>query len=102
MPAPNRRTEQAGGHENPIRARVPTGSNPVRDLARKEQPVSVTAPDLSADRLWTPEDVSAFIGVPVATLYQWRHKGKGPKSFRVGKHLRYKPTDVSTWLDEQG
>jgi predicted DNA-binding transcriptional regulator AlpA len=53
--------------------------------------------------MWTPEDVSAFLGgVPVATLYQWRHKGKGPKSRRVGRHLRYKPEDVRAWIDKQG
>ena len=47
------------------------------------------------ERMWTPKDVSAFLGgVPVATLYQWRHKGIGPKSRRVGRHLRYKPEDV--------
>lgn len=56
---------------------------------------------IEPDRLWTPEDVSEFLGgVPVATLYQWRHKGIGPKSRRVGRHLRYKPEDVRTWLDQ--
>ena len=38
---------------------------------------------------------------PVPTLYQWRHKGIGPKSRRVGRHLRYKPEDVLAWLEEQ-
>jgi predicted DNA-binding transcriptional regulator AlpA len=57
---------------------------------------------IEPERLWTPEDVSEFLGgVPVATLYQWRHKGTGPKSRRVGRHLRYKPQDVRDWLDQQ-
>lgn len=64
--------------------------------------MTVTAPDQAADRLWTPEDVSSFLGgVPIATLYQWRHKGKGPKSRRVGRHLRYKPEDVRAWIERQ-
>lgn len=53
------------------------------------------------DRTWTPKDVSAFLGVPIPTLYQWRHKGIGPKSRRVGGHLRYKPEDVHAWFEAQ-
>ena len=30
-----------------------------------------------ADRLWNVHDVSAFLGVPVGTLYQWRYCGSG-------------------------
>jgi hypothetical protein len=57
---------------------------------------------IEPERLWTPEDVSEFLGgVPVATLYQWRHKGTGPKSRRVGRYLRYKPQDVRDWFDQQ-
>jgi excisionase family DNA binding protein len=63
--------------------------------------VTVTVHDPAKDRIWTPEDVSSFLGVPVPTLYQWRHKGIGPKSRRVGRHLRYKPEDVLAWLEEQ-
>lgn len=51
--------------------------------------------------LWRIADVSAFLGVPVATLYQWRHHGTGPKAYRLGKHLRYRQTDVEAWLAEQ-
>lgn len=64
--------------------------------------MSVTVSDLVSERMWTPEDVSAFLGgVPVATIYQWRHKGIGPKSHRVGRHLRYKPEDVRAWFEQQ-
>jgi DNA-binding transcriptional MerR regulator len=51
------------------------------------------------DRLWSVQDVSRFLGVPVATLHQWRYLGTGPKAYRVGKHLRYDPSDVKAWLD---
>ena len=36
-------------------------------------------------RLWTPTDVARFLGVPVATLYQWRRRGVGPPARRVGR-----------------
>ncbi|CAL9618348.1 hypothetical protein SUDANB95_05756 [Actinosynnema sp. ALI-1.44] len=49
--------------------------------------------------LWTVADVSAFLGVPVHTLYGWRTKGYGPPARRVGKHLRYLPSEVRAWFE---
>jgi excisionase family DNA binding protein len=71
----------------------------VTDGSRKLMPATTLDP--VKDRQWTPEEVSVFLGVPVPTLYQWRHKGIGPKSRRVGRHLRYKPEDVQAWFEEQ-
>lgn len=53
------------------------------------------------DRLWTVQEVSHFLGVPVATLYRWRYLGVGPKAGRVGRHLRYLPADVISWFRKQ-
>ncbi|PUB23976.1 helix-turn-helix protein [Promicromonospora sp. AC04] len=50
------------------------------------------------DRLWTVQDVSAFLGVPVGTLYAWRSTGKGPDARRIGKYVRYRPDDVRAWV----
>jgi excisionase family DNA binding protein len=44
------------------------------------------------------EEVSAYLGIPVATLYRWRHMRTGPKASRVGRHLRYSADDVAAWL----
>ncbi|NJP27829.1 helix-turn-helix domain-containing protein [Microbispora hainanensis] len=54
-----------------------------------------------ADRLWSVEEVSRFLGVPVATVYQWRYLGVGPKGHKVGRHVRYIPADVLSWVREQ-
>jgi predicted DNA-binding transcriptional regulator AlpA len=51
--------------------------------------------------LWTAEDVSVFLGVPVATLYQWRYRRTGPRAYRVGRHLRYRPVEVQAWLEKR-
>jgi excisionase family DNA binding protein len=48
--------------------------------------------------LLSTDDVARYLGVPIATLYQWKHKGSGPRSLRVGKHLRYRRDDVENWL----
>ena len=51
------------------------------------------------DRYLTPVDVSDLLGVPIETIYQWRRTHTGPKGFRVGRHLRYDPADVSAWVE---
>lgn len=64
--------------------------------------MTVTAlPGRGADRLWTVDDTSAFLGVPVSTLYQWRHHRTGPRAYKVGRHLRYDPAEVRAWLSDQ-
>jgi len=39
--------------------------------------------------------------VPVNTLRYWRQLGCGPRSFKVGRHVRYWRTDLILWLTEQ-
>jgi predicted DNA-binding transcriptional regulator AlpA len=55
--------------------------------------------EIPLSRLWTIEDVSTFLGVPVKTLYQWRTNKYGPKGKRVGRYVRYRPEDVISWVD---
>lgn len=57
---------------------------------------------VTEDRLWSVEDVSYYLGVPISTLYQWRCAGRGPRSRRVGRHLRYAPADVRAWVASLG
>lgn len=51
--------------------------------------------------LWSAGETAEFLGVPVATLYQWRYQHKGPRAYRVGRWLRYDPADVRLWLRNQ-
>jgi excisionase family DNA binding protein len=51
--------------------------------------------------LLSPQDLADFLDVPVATIYTWRHRGHGPPGFRVGRHLRYRRSDVEQWITEQ-
>ena len=50
------------------------------------------------EKLLSVEEVADYLGVPVNTLYQWRHKGTGPVAYRVGRFLRYDPAQVRDWL----
>lgn len=58
---------------------------------------SSDAPGLD-NRLWTVEETAGYLGVPVATMYRWRHHGTGPRAYRVGRYLRYDPVEVQKWL----
>jgi hypothetical protein len=50
-------------------------------------------------RYLTPIELGALLGVPVQTIYQWRHRRIGPPGFRVGRHPRYDPRDVGRWIE---
>lgn len=48
----------------------------------------------------TTGQVAEYLSVPVSTLYQWRHRGLGPRAARVGRHLRYRRSDVDRWVEQ--
>jgi|SoimicmetaTmtHMA_FD_contig_31_1068452_length_814_multi_3_in_0_out_0_1 excisionase family DNA binding protein len=54
-----------------------------------------------ADNLFTLGEVAGLLRVPPATLRYWRHQHTGPRSFRIGRHVRYSRTDVEEWLRNQ-
>lgn len=56
-------------------------------------------PDMQA--LATRKEVAEYLGVPAATLDQWASRGVGPRYHRVGKHARYRWSDVDKWLELQ-
>ena len=59
------------------------------------QPASGLVPLMSI------EDLADFLGVPIATIYDWRVGGKGPCGVRVGRHVKFTQADVLAWIDAQ-
>ena len=51
------------------------------------------------DRLLTITEAAEMLRVPVATLRWWRHKGIGPRSFKMGRHVVYQRSDLDAWID---
>ena len=56
--------------------------------------------DISS-RLLSTEEVARILVVPINTLYCWRYKGTGPRAYRVGRHLRYRLSDILDWLEHE-
>jgi excisionase family DNA binding protein len=52
--------------------------------------------------LATPVEVADYLRVPLRTIYRWRYAGDGPPAFRIGRHLRFRWTDVEEWLGTSG
>lgn len=48
----------------------------------------------------TTAEVAELTRTSPETVRYWRHIGKGPKSFKVGRKVLYESSDVATWLDQ--
>ncbi|MEU7164992.1 helix-turn-helix domain-containing protein [Streptomyces morookaense] len=57
--------------------------------------------DSSRRKLTAARELADYCGVPLATVYQWSHRGGGPRLIKVGRHLRARWEDVDQWLDAQ-
>jgi excisionase family DNA binding protein len=52
-----------------------------------------------AEGLVSLERVAEHLDVPVETVKTWRKRRIGPQGFRVGKHLRFRLSEVDAWLE---
>jgi excisionase family DNA binding protein len=46
------------------------------------------------------EDLAEYLGIPEATVYKQRSEGTGPPGYRIGKHVRWKRSEVEAWLEK--
>ena len=46
----------------------------------------------------TTSEVADLCRTSAETVRYWRHIGKGPASFKVGRRVLYAAGDVETWL----
>ena len=51
--------------------------------------------------LLSAQKLAEFLHVPIATIYAWRYRQQGPPGFRVGRHLRYRWSDVEHWIEDR-
>jgi len=56
---------------------------------------------MKIENLMDISELARFLSVPVATIYRWNHLGTGPTPIHIGRHVRYRPTDVEVWVATQ-
>lgn len=55
----------------------------------------------SDDQYLSIDDLAAKLQIPKKTIYTWRSQvpRRGPRGFRVGRHVRYRLEDVEAWVE---
>jgi excisionase family DNA binding protein len=56
-------------------------------------------PSGGLEPLLTIAELADYLGVPVATIYDWRVDGKGPRGIRIGRSVKFAVSDVRAWID---
>ncbi len=49
------------------------------------------------ERHLTISELAEREGVPVNMVYRWNSRGEGPRYLKIGKHVRYRFSDVIAW-----
>ncbi|WP_459986584.1 helix-turn-helix transcriptional regulator [Nocardioides sp. AN3] len=45
------------------------------------------------------KELAAELQVTCQTLYDLRSQGRGPAGFRIGRHLRFRRSEIQAWLE---
>ena len=53
------------------------------------------------EELLTEHDVSRVTGLSVASVRRWSLLRQGPRYLKIGAAVRYKPEDISAWLESR-
>jgi len=53
------------------------------------------------ENLLNEHDVARITGMSVATVRRWRLLGLGPKWIKLGAAVKYRPEDITTWLESR-
>jgi len=56
---------------------------------------------MTNDEWLSTTDLAEWLGVSTATVYRWRYHGTGPVGYRVGRHVKFRLTDVEFWLADR-
>ena len=56
---------------------------------------------MNDDQLLTITETAELLRTPVATLRWWRPNGIGPTSFKIGRRVTYRRSDLENWIEAQ-
>jgi predicted DNA-binding transcriptional regulator AlpA len=51
--------------------------------------------------LITIDEAAGLLRTPVGTLRYWRYLNTGPRSFKIGRRVVYRRSDVDMWIEAQ-
>ena len=53
----------------------------------------------SMESLLNEKEVARITGMSLASVRRWRIVGQGPRYIKLGAACRYRPEDLSSWLE---
>ncbi|MFS3129869.1 helix-turn-helix transcriptional regulator [Nocardioides sp. Bht2] len=62
------------------------------------RPVQTVGTSTALEKALTIQELAAELRVTPQTLYDLRSQGRGPSGFRVGRHLRFRRSEIDAWL----
>ena len=63
--------------------------------------MNVTGNQYDGDRLMTIDEVAEFLNLPVATIRKQRSEMKFARGYKLGKHVRWRRSDLLEWLESK-
>lgn len=58
-------------------------------------------PAAADEPLISMAETADLLGVPLKTLRRWREHGRGPRGYRLGRSVNFRPSEVEAWLQSQ-
>jgi excisionase family DNA binding protein len=53
---------------------------------------------ITANSLLTIAELASLLKVPKSTIYGWRHQRRTPPAIKIGRHVRFRLSEVQDWL----
>jgi predicted DNA-binding transcriptional regulator AlpA len=66
-----------------------------------QQGIEMTIASNSIETLLNEHDVARITGLSVASVRRWRLLRLGPRYLKIGAAVRYKPEEISAWLESR-
>ena len=61
----------------------------------------MTTTNNTLETLLNEHEVARITGLSVASVRRWRLLRLGPKYLKIGAAVRYKPDDITAWLESR-
>ncbi len=61
---------------------------------------NINSQEFSSNNLTTPQ-AARYLNFEETTLEQWRWNGRGPRFVKIGRHVRYRLSDLDAFIQER-